>query len=275
MIGVAEMEGTAVLTKGTVHSYLEYLEEQGRTASTIQTYGRSLHRLLEWLGEDGELNRESLREWRESMLGEGYSPSTVNTSLSVANGCLDYLGRRDLQFTAHLELPERQRPELSRKEYLAMLAAARNEGNERVYLLIKLFAQTGIGVQELKLVTVEAVKAGEFSAGSGEQTRRVRMHKALRRELLSYCGRSGVSSGAVFVGRSGKPLNRTAVSDMIRGCCERAGLRGGKANPRCLRRMYQDTVNSIRQKYVRRMELDYADLLDAEQDAAAGRGGNK
>ena len=54
-------------------------------------------------------------------------------------------------------------PELSRAEYLHLLHTAKALGNEKVYLLIKLFACTGFFVKELPNLTVEAVR-GTFSA---------------------------------------------------------------------------------------------------------------
>ena len=68
--------------------YLNALREQGRAESTLQTYERSLRKLSEYLG-DSALEKGSLENWRDWMLEMGYSPNTINMSLSIANGYLD------------------------------------------------------------------------------------------------------------------------------------------------------------------------------------------
>ena len=52
------------------------------------------------------------------------------------------------------------RPELSRREYLRLLKTARIMKRERTYFLIKTICSTGVRVQQLPQVTVEAVEAG-------------------------------------------------------------------------------------------------------------------
>lgn len=113
-----------------------------------------------------------------------------------------------------------------------MLRAARAAGKLRVYVLIKLFAQTGINVHDLTNVTVEAVTAGAVSSGSGPGARTVRLPDKLRQELLEYCRESGIQTGYVFQTQAGGALSRTAVSDSIRVLCRQAGLDDTKSNPR-------------------------------------------
>ena len=84
-----------------------------------------------------------------------------------------------------------------------------------MYLLIKLFAQTGIAVQDLPLVTAEAVEDGDLVRGQAGESP-VKIPPALRAELRSYGNRRGVFSGSIFVNRNGEPVSRTNVSDSIR-----------------------------------------------------------
>ena len=150
-----------------------------------------------------------------------------------------------------------------------MLRAARAAGKLRVYVLIKLFAQTGINVHDLTNVTVEAVTAGAVSSGSGPGARTVRLPDKLRQELLEYCRESGIQTGYVFQTQAGGALSRTAVSDSIRVLCRQAGLDDTKSNPRCLRRLYLATQAEIRRNMEELVWQEYAALIEEEDKAAA------
>lgn len=78
-------------------------------------------------------------------------------------GCWPIWGGRDLQLIGQLDTEEEIQPELSRTEYLRLLATARNLGRERTYLMVKVFALTGIRVSELNRVMLRAVGGGTCS----------------------------------------------------------------------------------------------------------------
>lgn len=67
----------------------------------------------------------------------------------------------------------------------------------------------------------------------------VRVPECVRRELLSYAEREGIERGPLFVTRSGKPMARTNVTAGILQLGDAAHVEREKANPRCLRKLYQ------------------------------------
>lgn len=166
-------EAVLHMTQQQVEAYLEDLRVRHRTEETIQNYRTSLGQLYRDLPEGKPLGRETLGWWQGRLLASGYTPRTVNRALSVANSFFAFLGHRELQTSAFLEPPrDVAPPELTRREYLRMLQTARTLGKERTYLLIKLFATTGLTVQQLPCVTVEAVEGGASpSARAGSRWR--------------------------------------------------------------------------------------------------------
>ena len=50
--------------------------------------------------------------------------------------------------------------ELTREEYERLLAAARQSGRMRIYMLMLTLGSTGIRISELQYITVQAAKAG-------------------------------------------------------------------------------------------------------------------
>lgn len=184
--------------------YLDSLAARGRRRETIQVYRPKLEAFYHFLPEDKRVAADTPELWRAALLREGYSPGTANTHVSAANGLLAYLGRRDLQLIGQLDTEEEIQPELSRTEYLRLLATARNLGRERTYLMVKVFALTGIRVSELNRVTVRAVEEGRVLTACDGRAQYVLIPACLRKELTVYLRRVGITAGPVFVTLTGQ-----------------------------------------------------------------------
>ena len=245
--------------------YLDSLAARGRRRETIQVYRPKLEAFYHFLPEDKRVAADTLELWRAALLREGYSPGTANTHVSAANGLLAYLGRRDLQLIGQLDTEGEIQPELSRTEYLRLLATARNLGRERTYLMVKVFALTGIRVSELNRVTVRAVEEGRVLTACDGRAQYVLIPACLRKELTVYLRRVGITAGPVFVTRSGRPMRRTQVSGEIRTLRRDARVDGDKSNPRCLRRLYQVTQERIRDSVQILAEQAHERMLEEEQ----------
>lgn len=245
--------------------YLDSLVARGRRRETIQVYRPKLEAFYHFLPEDKRVAADTLELWRAALLREGYSPGTANTHVSAANGLLAYLGRRDLQLIGQLDTEEEIQPELSRTEYLRLLATARNLGRERTYLMVKVFALTGIRVSELNRVMVRAVEEGRVLTACDGRAQYVLIPACLQKELAVYLRRVGITAGPVFVTRSGRPMRRTQVSGEIRTLCRDARVDGDKSNPRCLRRLYQVTQERIRDSVQILAEQAHERMLEEEQ----------
>lgn len=252
------------LTPADLEAYLDSLSQQGRGHDTLATYMRNVHALYDGLPEDKTVRPGTLVRWQRTLLEGGYSPRTVNVRMSVANSLMAFLGRRDLQSVGSLEVDDVQ-PELTRTEYLRLLTTARALDKERLYLLVKLFGCTGLPLQELPRVTVEALTEGRVIVRSCGIVQLLHLPDFLRKELLAYARREGTASGPIFHTKSGKPLGRTAVTDSIKQLCRDARVPEEKANPRCLKRLWQSTQDGIRTQIDLLVEQACDRLMEAEQ----------
>lgn len=255
-------QGGAYLDPDTIREHLRCLADKGRERDTIRLYAAKLEGFYTYLPPDKRITRRSLAAWRDALLAEGYSPGTVNTSISAVNGLLDHMGRRDLQLADRLEVSQEPQPALSRAEYLRLLQAARRLNRERTYLLIKVFALTGLRIGELTGVTAEAAAAGRLPPDG------VLLPDCLRRELLAYARRQGIPSGPLFVTRSGRPMRRTQVTGEIQALCRDARVEESRASPRGLRRLYQRTWAEMEETVRQLAEQSYQRMLETEQLSA-------
>lgn len=249
------------LTPEAIEDFLMYQRAQGRTAGTCETYRMELYQLYGMLPEKKCIGPGTLAGWQAALCAAGYAPRTVNARISAANSLVSYLGRRDLQFMPRLEPDPGQQPALTRAEYLRLLQAARQEGKERLYLAVKVLGSTGVPVQDLPFVTVEAAQAGCVRLKSGVY----RIPGCLREELLAFAARAGIRTGPVFVMRNGNPMQRTNLSHDIRQLCRDACVPAEKGSPRCLKKLYQSTVEQIRANIAMLTEQAYERMLETEQ----------
>ena len=86
-----------------------------------------------------------------------------------------------------------------------------------------------------------------------------------RQELCFYARQNEITSGPLFCTRRGTPLGRTAVTDGIKWLCREARVPEGKANPRCLKRLWQSTQDGIRAQIDLLTEQACDRLMENEQ----------
>ncbi len=148
--------------------------------------------------------------------------------------------------------------ELTRDQYLEMLKMAKHLRKELAYLAMRMFVSTGIQLQEFLALTVEEVQTGEITTAE----RTVHLPDSLREELLDYARRNGVSSGAIFVGKTGAITSLTTVREQIRAVSKAVGIEDSATCTRTLQRLYETTRAELMAETVRRLVLEQ---LDEEQ----------
>ena len=252
------------ITQDDIQKYLHTIVGK-RTEGTIEEYRYALRLLYDYLPEDKKIKPLTLEDWREAMIQEGYSYRTINARISAANSFLTFCGRREWRLENQLEPAAYQQPELTRNEYLRLLQAAKLMGKEREYLLVKLFACTGIAVKDICRVTIEAVRSGKILVGDKGQRRIIRIPVWLQNEMIGFANHRGIISGGIFLTRKGTQMRRTNIADNIRWLCQQAQVPEEKGNPSCLRKLYQDTQKNIRQNIEVLVEQTYMRMLESEQ----------
>lgn len=230
-----------VITEDNMQRFLVDYAKMNCSEGVVKFYLRKLKRFYDDLPTDKTIRYGTLQKWRGALLQDGYTPGSVNAFLSAANSYLDYIGRREFQLAGQLKDEKTLQPELSRAEYLHLLRTAKALDKEKAYLLVKLFAATGVFAQGLPEVTVEAVREGKTVSDQNKYKQIVTVPTCLQKELLDFALRNSIGSGPIFQMRDGRPMPRTYVSAAIRNLCEEAKVPREKGNPKCLRKLYLST----------------------------------
>ena len=136
-----------------------------------------------------------------------------------------------------------------------MLTAAKAEGNQKLYLLMQTICATGIRVSELKYVTLEAIKSGRADVNMKGKLRVIIIPKDLCKMLKKYAYEQRITSGSIFVTKTGRPLDRTNIWKLMKSLCESAGVDKAKVFPHNLRHLFARTFYSIEKDIVRLADI--------------------
>lgn len=244
------------LTTEWIQKYIAYLQEQERAKNTVEKYAHDLHSLLAFLG-DKTLTKTALIGWKEHLIST-YAPSSVNSMLTVLNCFLRFMGWQELSMKPlkvqrSLFCDEDQ--ELTRSEYIRLVNAARQQGKERLALILQTVCATGIRVSELAFVTAQAVALGRAEVCNKGKRRTVFLPGKLCRLLKKYLQKKKITAGSVFVTRTGKPVDRSNIWRDMKALCKSAGVAKGKVFPHNLRHLFARTYYSFQRDLSRLADI--------------------
>ena len=221
-----------------IEAYLETLKEKERAPATIEKYRRALMRFAAFIGS-GEITKQRVLEFKERLIADNCSDSTVNGVLAAVSG---YLNHTDCSNCNVRRIRRQESPfrdpgrELTKAEYDRLRKAA--EGQPRLKLLLETIASCGLRVSELRFITVEAAEREEATVRLKGKSRRVLIPRKLARKLLKYAKSRGITEGPVFVARSGRPLDRRQIWAELKRLARAAGVAESKVFPHNLRHLF-------------------------------------
>lgn len=245
-----------ILTEEMAKAFEKYLRREEKSENTVKKYLRDVRAFAAYLN-GAEVTKETVITFKSKLLGESYSVRSINSMLASLNGLFSFLGWEDcrvksVKLQRQIYCPEEK--ELTKAEYMRLVDTAKQKGNERLNLILQTICGTGIRVSELQYITVEAVKNREATVSLKGKTRSVFLVKELRKKLIRYAAKQNIQSGAVFITRTGKPMNRTNIWREMKGLCKQAGVNPKKVFPHNLRHLFARTFYGI--------EKDIAKLAD-------------
>ena len=245
-----------ILTSEAIDCFKKYLREEEKSENTIEKYLRDVRAFAAYLSGI-EVTKETVIAYKSRLLAENYAVRSINSILASVNSLFAFLGWTDckvksIKLQRQVYCPEEK--ELTKAEYMRLVNAAKKKGNERLNLILQTICGTGIRVSELQYITVEAVKRGETVAFLKGKTRTVFLVKELQKKLLRYAAEQGITSGTIFITRTGKPISRTNIWREMKGLCEKADVNPQKVFPHNLRHLFARVFYGI--------EKDIAKLAD-------------
>ena len=225
--------------------------------ATVGKYTRAIDELLAFAG--GEVtDKATLVAFKESLVAQKKAAGTVNGTLAAVNTFLDFCGYREwrLKFLRvqrrNFADPSR---ELKQNEYEWLLNTARKEGDTRLALLLETMAGTGIRVSEVQAITAESLRAGKAEIICKGKRRTIVLPGKLCKTLLKYCKSVNITSGPVFLSKTGRPLDRSNIWKSMKRLAAKARVALSKVFPHNLRHLFARTYYKMYKDILRLSDI--------------------
>lgn len=244
-----------IIKDSMIKNFESYLRSDEKSDNTIKKYLRDV-RGFTVFSKVKEISKSVVMEYKASLL-EKYDITSANSMIAAVNAFLRFMGWVDCcikQFKVQKRTFCSEDKELTKAEYIRLINAAKAEGNGRLNLILQTICGTGIRVSELQFITVEAVQKGEAIVSCKSKTRTIFIVRELKKKLLNYIKVKGITTGSIFITKSGKPMSRCNIWREMKSLCEQAGVAPVKVFPHNLRHLFARTFYGI--------EKDIAKLAD-------------
>ncbi len=237
-----------------IKEFAAFLCREEKSTATQEKYLRDVQAFYAY-ANGKEITKELVVAWKKHLIENDYAVRSINSMLAGINSLLDFSGLSNCKVKSIRTQRQTycaEDKELTKAEYLRLLAASKK--NEQLNLVLQTICGTGIRVSELRYFTVEAIRCGEVTVDCKNKTRTILVPGKLKNILLNYARRQGITTGTIFVTRTGKPLDRSNIWSAMKKLCEAAGVKPSKVFPHNLRKLFARTFYGI--------EKDIAKLAD-------------
>ncbi len=243
------------LSNKEIEKFCKYLKEEEKSENTIEKYIRDVTVFSTYC--TSAITKDNVIAYKQNLIDSGYAVRSINSMLASINSLFSFLGWYELRVRA-LKVQQQvfcsEEKELTKEEYERLCRTAKKSNNERLCLMLQTICGTGIRVSELQFITVEAVRKGEATVSLKGKTRSVFIVRELQKKLLRYISRQQITTGAIFITNTGRPMNRTNIWREMKNLCMEAEVNPEKVFPHNLRHLFARVFYAI--------EKDIAKLAD-------------
>lgn len=244
------------ITQGMIKNYQNYLINEEKASATVEKYVRDVTAFMIW-ANNRTLEKQLVLAYKDFLM-RNYACASVNSIISSLNSFFSYMEWYFLRVKTikiQRQIFANKEKELTKSEYMRLLYAARSKGNRRLMLVMQTICSAGIRVSELRYITVDAVKRRTATIRCKGKMRQVFLPAKLCSTLLKYIARENINSGAVFITKSGKAIDRSNIWSDMKALCEMAGVSKEKVFPHNLRHLFARTYYSVQKDIVRLADI--------------------
>ncbi len=245
-----------IITDDLIEKFKDFLINEEKASATLEKYMRDIRAFSLWTS-GSELDKRKVLDYKEYLIGK-FAPASVNSVLSSLNSFFEFNNWYEMKvkmLKIQKQIFAQKDKELSKAEYNRLLDAAKKKSNERLYLLMQTICSSGIRVSELQYITVEAIRLRKATINCKGKMRIVILPKELCRMLTEYAKTKKITSGSVFVTKTGKPLDRSTIWKMMKALCESAKVSKYKVFPHNLRHLFARTFYTLQKDIVRLADI--------------------
>lgn len=231
--------------KSKLDKWINELRLNEYAKKTLTDYRHGVELFINWVKEDSfTINKDFMLDFKD-YLAEKFSLNSRNKYIVEINKFLKYCGYNDCtlkkfetQTASSIDDP------IYPQEHKRLLRWAKKLEMEDMYLIMRIFAEVGPRVIELKYFTVENLESsyihGAYNKG---KERTLIVPNELRRELKAYCKREKITTGIIFRSPvnfkdSSKMLNVSTIWRRLKKIARAAKINPDKIHPHAWRHLF-------------------------------------
>ena len=240
-----------------IRLFIEKLTELERSSLTVEKYARDVMTFRRWVGSDGHFDKSNVIRFKQ-VIREKYRLSSANSMLSALNNFFQLMGWEDCRirtFKTQRASFRNEEKELSVEEYQRLLKAAKEKGDLQILSIMETIASTGIRISELPFITVASVSTRRALVSLKGKSRQVLIPAELSKKLRLYCRERKITSGSIFVTRTGRPIDRSNILHRMKALSTAAKVNREKIFPHNLRHFFAVNYYKAEKDIVRLADL--------------------
>ena len=236
-----------IITPQVLEQFAHHLAAEEKSQGTIDKYVRDARFLMIWLAGQSaiqpaqSITKEALAAWKSDMLQSGRAPATINSMIAAINSLLNFMGLQHCRIKS-IRLQKRffraDERQLTKPEYEKLLKTAHKNGKSSTALLMETICATGIRVSEIRYITLEAARQGRTQIFLKGKHRIILLPGKLCKKLKQYAAKQGITTGSIFLSKSGRPLDRRQIWAQMKSLCKATGVSARKVFPHNLRHLF-------------------------------------
>lgn len=229
--------------KDKLKEFIQEMKLNELTERTLKKYESDINQFIKEanISNIDQLKKESLIEYK-SIIQEKYKTASINNKIIIINKFIDYLNLPELKLK---QIKQQKKTSLenvlNESDYNRLLRLAERLGKIRTLYIMKTLAGTGIRIDELKYITVEAIKKGYTQVENKGKIRDIIISKNLSKELKSYCKEQDIKEGILFASNTGKPLDKAYIWRELQYIAGQARVRKDKVHAHSFRHLFAKT----------------------------------
>ena len=229
--------------KDKLKEFIQEMRLNELTERTLKKYESDIKQFIKEanISNIDQLKKESLIDYK-SIIQEKYKTASINNKITIINKFIDYLNLPELKLK---QIKQQKKTSLenvlNESDYNRLLRLAERLGKIRTLYIMKTLAGTGIRIDELKYITVEAIKKGYTQVENKGKIRDIIISKNLSKELKSYCKEQDIKEGIIFASNTGKPLDKAYIWRELQYIAGQARVRKDKVHAHSFRHLFAKT----------------------------------
>ena len=212
---------------------------------TLIDYRHGVNLFIDWIKDDSFTIDKDLMIDYKVQLEENFALNSRNKYIVEINKFLKYCGYNDCtlkkfktQRKTSIDDP------IWEQEHKRMLRWSKKLDMEDMYWIMESFAFAGIRVEELKFFTVEKITESNFiKVFNKGKERTIILTNELRRGLIDYCKRKGITTGYIFIStdpkaKTGAMWDKSTIWRRLKRIARAAKINPNKIHPHAWRHLF-------------------------------------